>query len=50
MVLSAPWYESLVVISLQPVKQIIGICPMVCSAPLSDSLNIIDLNPVNKNF
>ena len=49
MVLSAPWDDSLMIIALQRVKQLLGINPMGNSAPWDDSLEIIALDIVNKN-
>ena len=46
MVLSDPWYNSLVVISFQTVKKLLGIKSMVLSAPWYDSIDIIALDPV----
>ena len=44
MVLSAHWADSLVIIALQPVKELLGNNPMGCSAPWSETLDIIAFN------
>ena len=48
--LSTPWVDSLGIIILQTVKQLLGINPMVHSAPFTASLEIISVDPVNNNF
>ena len=48
MVLIAPRVDSLEIIVLQLVKQLMGINPMSLSDPWSDSLDIIAFNPVKK--
>ena len=44
--LSDPKSDSLEIIALKPVKNIIGIKPMGLSAPLDESLDFISLKPV----
>ena len=39
--LSDPWYDSLDIIALKPVKKCLGINPMGLSVPWDDSLDII---------
>ena len=46
--LSAPWAYSLDMISLNPVKKLMGFNPMSLSVPWADYLIIIALNPVLK--
>ena len=50
MVLSAPWEKAFVIISLQLVKKLLGINPMVLSFPWAKYNEIIALDPVNNNF
>ena len=45
---SAPWDDSLGIISLKPVKTILGINPMGISALWYEYLDIIALKPVFK--
>ena len=44
--ISAPWDDSLGIISLEPVKKIPGINPMGLISPWDDSIYIIYLYPV----
>ena len=46
--LSAPYTESLDIISLKPVKNILGINPMGLNDPRDESLVIVALRPVKK--
>ena len=48
MLLFAPMSDSLDIIALRPVKQLIGINPMSLSSPWEESLGIIALNSVFK--
>ena len=45
MFLSAPRADSIEIISLQPVKKLIGINPMILSVPWDNSLDIVALKP-----
>ena len=47
--LSATWTESLVIITLQIVKKLLGINPMGLIAPGDNYPEIIALYPVSKN-
>ena len=46
MVLSSPWYNSVGIISLNPVTKILGINPMGLSFPWDDYLVVIALHTV----
>ena len=47
MVLSVPWVDSLDMIPLHPVRQIVRLNPMGLSSPWGESIEIIPLHPLN---